>query len=104
MKYIIVESYETEFANPISVIKNEKVIIEIEHDDEFPNWFYCKKLDRSNGGWIPEKILKKENGYGIITEDYSAKELNVKKGYIIKGFKELNGWVWCECENTNEIG
>ena len=104
MKYIVVESYKSEFINPIFVAKDEKVIIEIEYDEEYPNWFYCKKLDNSNSGWIPEKLIKKENDYGIITEDYSAKELNVEINFIINGFNKLNGWIWCECENTNEIG
>ena len=104
MKYIIVEKHVTDFPNPIMVKKNEKVIIEKEFDEDYPNWFFCRKLDGSNSGWVPEQIIKKESCYGIITEDYYAKELNVEKGYIINGFKELNGWIWCECENTNEIG
>jgi len=104
MKYIVVEAHETEFTNPIIVTQNEKIIIEKETDEDYENWFFCKKLDNSNSGWIPEGIIKKENNYGIITEDYSAKELNVDKEFIVKGIKELNGWMWCECENTNEIG
>jgi hypothetical protein len=104
MKYVVVESYESQYKNPINVAKNERVNIEIEYDEEYPNWFFCKKLDNSNSGWIPEKIIRKENNFGIITENYSAKELDVKKDYIIKGFKELEGWIWCECENTKEIG
>ena len=104
MKYIVVEPYKTEYTNPISVIKNEKVIIEIEYNEEYPNWFYCKKFDGSNGGWIPEELIRRENNYGVITEDYSAKELTIKEGFIINGYRKLNGWLWCECENTKEIG
>jgi hypothetical protein len=104
MKYIVTQTHETEFTNPIIVKQGEKIIIEKETDEDYENWFLCKKLDESNSGWIPVEIIKKENNYGIITEDYSAKELNVKNGYIVKGIKELNGWLFCECENTNEIG
>ena len=104
MKYIVIEEYETEFTNPIIVKQNEKIIIEKETDEEYENWFFCEKIDGSNSGWIPEEIIKKENNYGIINEDYSAKELSVEKGFIVKGIKELNGWLWCECENTKEVG
>ena len=104
MKYITVEAYETECLSPICVSKNERVSIEIEYDEEYPNWFYCNKIDGSNSGWIPAEIIQKENGHSVITEDYSAKELSVEKGFILNVYKELNGWVWCECENTKEIG
>ena len=106
MKYIIIEKYTTNYDNPIILKKDEKIIMEEETDTngDFPNWVFCKKMDCSNSGWVPKHIIKKENNYGVITEDYSSKELNVEKGYIINGIKELNGWIWCKCENTNEIG
>jgi len=104
MKYMVIEKYETEFINPIIVKKNENIIIENEKGS-YENWFFCRKCDGSNSGWIPgEIIIKIEDNYGIISEDYSAKELNVEKGLIIRKIKEINGWIWCECENTKEIG
>ena len=105
MKYIVLEPHKTEFPNPIFVKQDEKVIIEIEHDEEYPNWFYIKKTDDTNSGWIPEQIITKMDGnVGIVSEDYSANELSVDKGSILIGFKELNGWLWCKPENSNEIG
>jgi len=104
VKYVVTEAHATEYPDPIAVRQGEKVIVEIEHDDEWPNWFFCKKLDGSNGGWIPEQIIRKQKTHGLITEDYSARELSVRKERTVNGFRELNGWVWCECESAHETG
>jgi len=53
---------------------------------------------------VPKQIIKIENDFGIITEDYSAKELDIDEGTIVEGIKELNGWLLSENKNTNEIG
>ena len=53
---------------------------------------------------MPKQIIKIENDFGIITEDYSAKELDIDEGTIVEGIKELNGWLLSENKNTNEIG
>jgi hypothetical protein len=61
-------------------------------------------MDGSNEGWVPKQIINNETGYGIITEDYSAKELDVDKGMVVEGIKELNEWLWLLNKETNEIG
>ncbi|KHF19945.1 hypothetical protein PO81_10530, partial [Vibrio parahaemolyticus] len=38
-----------------------------------------------------------------VSEDYSARELNVKPGDKLESNRELNGWVWCVTEE-NEAG
>ena len=104
MKYIVIEKHETEFPNPIFLKNEEKVIIGEESKDTWANWVFCTKSDKSNSGWVPKQIIRYEGSFGYILEEYYAKELNIEKGCIINGFKELNGWIWCECESTNEIG
>jgi hypothetical protein len=84
--------------------KEEKVIIGEESGVNWPNWVFCTKMDGSSKGWVPKQIIKFEKNYGYTIENYSAKELNIEKGYILNCIKELNGWSWCKCENTNEIG
>ena len=103
MEYIVIEDHMTEFPDPILLIKGEKVIFG-EESLKMPNWIFCTKLDGSNKGWVPKQIIKQENNYGNIIEDYSAKELNIDKDTIIEGIKELNGWLWSKNINTNEIG
>jgi len=113
MKYIVKENHRTEYPNPIILKQGEKVIVgktseetvgETPYDENWTGWILCTKLDKSNDGWVPEQIIQIENDFGIITEDYSAKELDIDKGVVVEGIKELNGWLLSENKNTNEIG
>jgi hypothetical protein len=105
MKYMVIENHRTEFSNPITLKQGEKVILGEESEDEtMPNWIFCKKMDDSNEGWVPKQIIKNQNNYGEIIEDYSAKELDIDKKTIVEGIKELNGWLWLKNIQTNEIG
>ena len=109
MEYIVIKDHRTEFTNPIELKQGEKVIIGEDPDPEttletWVNWVYCIKEDGSNEGFVPEQIIRKEDKNGIILEDYSAKELDIDKGTIVEGIKELNGWLWLKNKNTNEIG
>jgi hypothetical protein len=103
MEYIVIEAHETEFPSPLLVKRNEKVVVKGE-SEHWQGWIYCIKTDSSNEGYVPEQIIKYEDNYGIITEDYSAKELNVREGDILEGIKELNGWMWSENKKTHEMG
>ena len=113
MKYIVKENHRTEFPNPIILKEGEKVITgktseetigETSYDENWKDWVFCTKLDNSNEGWVPKQIIKIENNFGIIIEDYSAKEFVIDEGTIVEGIKELNGWLLSENKNTNEIG
>ena len=102
--YRVIEEHKTEYPNPILLKIGEKVIIGEESSQKWANWIFCTKLDRSNNGWVPKQIIKYDNSFGLILEDYSAKELDIDKGTLVEGIKELNGWVWSKNVETNEIG
>jgi hypothetical protein len=105
MEYIVIESHRTEFPNPLILKQGEKVIIGEKTSINWPNWIFCIKLDGSNRGWVPKQIIMNcDNNHGSIIEDYSAKELDIEKGTIVEGIKELNGWLWLKNKRTNEIG
>lgn len=97
MNYIVIESFKSNYPNPIIVKKDMKVLVgDIYNGEEnWENWRYCSTFDNESQGWVPEQLLVTENDYGILLEDYTAKELSVEKGEIVKGIKELNGWIWC---------
>jgi hypothetical protein len=100
---LVIEAHETEFPSPLLVKRNEKVIIKGE-SEHWQGWIYCIKTDSSNEGYVPEQIIRCEDHYGIITEDYSANELNVRAGDMLECIKELNGWMWSETKKTHETG
>jgi len=97
MNYIVIEDYKSNYPHPITIKKDMKVLVgDIYNGEEnWENWRYCSMLDNESCGWVPEQLLVIENDYGILLEDYTAKELNVDKGEIVKVIKELNGWLWC---------
>jgi hypothetical protein len=49
-------------------------------------------------------VTSKDNKHGIISEYYSAKELNVNEGDSVFLLKELNGWYWVKHSKTDEEG
>ena len=49
-------------------------------------------------------IMKNITDVGIITKQYTAKELNVSIGERLIGLEELNGWVWCEKQVVRMAG
>lgn len=97
MKYKVIEEHKTNNRNPIKVEKGETVKLgrKSDEDDGWNNWIYCYSLQSNSEGWTPAQIIQGQNEYGIVLNDYSAKELEVNKGDIVDGELELNGWLWC---------
>lgn len=106
MKYQVIEEHKSNNNDPIKVKKGETIKLGRKSDegDGWSNWIYCYSLDSNREGWAPVQIIQIENDYGIVTNDYSAKELDVSKGDIVDGVFELNGWLWCNIANDSEAG
>jgi len=98
MNYLVIKGHKSNYPNPISLRKDEKIIVGKKYagKEGWENWIYCYKIDESQEGWVPEQIIKFSSKYGIIKENYTAKELTIKAGKKLKGNYELNGWVWCK--------
>lgn len=106
MKYQVIEEHKPNNSNYIEVRKGETVRIgrESNEEDGWINWIYCYSLNTNNEGWIPVQIIQIENEYGVVLNDYSAKELEASKDDIVDGELELNGWLWCSRLNDTESG
>jgi len=94
-RYIVQESRETPYSKPIVFTKGEVVTVgeEYKEKESWPGWIWCETADKKC--WVPFQFIeKKEKNLGILKEDYTATELNVKPGDIIEAERELNGWVW----------
>ena len=77
----------------------------IESYDGPENWMFCHEEKYDRKGWVPEQIIMKNiTDVGIITKQYTAKELNVSIGERLIGLEELNGWVWCEKQVVRMAG
>lgn len=97
MNYRVINAHHSNYPKPITTKKGTKLKIGDKYNgpENWESWRFCCTLDNETKGWVPEQLLIIEEQYGTILEDYTAKELNVEKDEIVKGIKELNGWLWC---------
>ncbi|MEH7052509.1 SH3 domain-containing protein [Bacillus pseudomycoides] len=107
MKYVVIQSHTSNYPEPISLEKGDQVRVGNIYSgpENWNNWVYCRAEHSGLVGWVPEQIITCENSdSGIVLETYTAKELNVEKGDILIGLKELNGWLWCKKIECEEVG
>ncbi len=102
-KFRVITGRKSEFENPVSVSRGEKVICV---EDSNPNgdwagWTFCKTKD--NEGWIPYQIIEKNGTSGCMLEDYCAIEFDLDAGEELVMEKELNGWIWCYKTDNSEV-
>ncbi|EHS0389644.1 hypothetical protein KUQ09_001223 [Salmonella enterica] len=107
LRFTAIDSHLSEYPDPISFTRGTSLIVheKYEGEDEWDNWFYCTMPDQT-GGWVPGQILDRDEGTnrGLAKEDYTARELEVKKGDEVLGQKSLNGWMWCERPSDAQSG
>lgn len=98
MHYEVVKEHRSNYPQPITLVKGDSVIVGERYAgvEGWNNWVFCTKLDHSAQGWVPEQLLQRDGELGVLTADYTAKELNVDIGDEVVSSKELNGWMWCE--------
>ncbi|MEK3745142.1 SH3 domain-containing protein [Brevibacillus sp. FSL K6-0770] len=99
--YKVMIQHRINYPTPIELTQGQTVILGRVDDDPdgWRNWRYCYTLDHSMEGWVPEQIIQAKDKDGIITENYSAKELDVNEGDTVELLQELNGWGWCMSTN-----
>ena len=98
--YTVIKDYKCEIYNPIKLHKGDLVQLGEKSDNNgpWPNWIYCISNRTQKEGWTPIQVLQIENGFGIATSAYDAKEMTVFEG------DKLNGWIWCKRESCDEEG
>ena len=103
MRYKAVKEYNDAPPNPISISRGEELVLVEESDPsgDWPNWVYCKGDNKE--GWVPKQIVDAEGEKLISSEDYSAKEHDLKTGDILISTKELNGWIWSHKEQEPDM-
>ena len=107
MRYVVTETHMYEKKNPITFIENEVVQVgeTYEGNENWKNWVYCTKEKSHEEGWVPKQLLTYQNKKIAITnESYTARELPVTKGELVIGYRQINGWVWCQRLVTKEEG
>ena len=109
-KYTVIKDWATVYTDPLILKKDQKITIDnrkIEENPGWHGWVWCFTDD--NKGWVPVQLLKVyetsgDHSKAVLTEDYSARELDAVKGNVVTGDKILNGWLWGKKENSEDQG
>jgi hypothetical protein len=95
----IVRDYRPQYAEPISVARDEYVVVHLE-DAEYPGWWWCTAPD-GRSGWMPVDLLEPPVMAGAqarVVDDYSAIELVVTADESVEVLEEWGGWLFVRNE------
>lgn len=95
-RYLVVQAHISEFPEPMLVRKGDRVAVGERYDgpEGWPDWYLCTPTDQQ-AGFVPAQFLDRHaDGSATMLEDFTNKELDVAQGEILRGERELNGWVW----------
>ncbi|EUJ28860.1 SH3 domain-containing protein [Listeria floridensis FSL S10-1187] len=97
--YIVTKAHHPSIKHPLFLNMNEGIWI-LQEDNAYPGWVLVKAKSSGTEGYAPKQIIaygENENS-GTVTEDYSARELDVNVNDKLESNRELNGWAWCVTE------
>ena len=106
ISYRVTQDHISEYLDPITFSKGTSLSVgeRYQGPENWKDWIFCNTSDQK-GGWVPTQIIEMLTSQtGLALEDYTARELNVKKGDIVLGSQIMNGWVWCEDQNSVKSG
>lgn len=104
--YVVGKDHTSEYPEPITLEKGAPLCVGEAYrgPEGWDNWLFCESPGQK-GGWVPAQIIEIVNDKaGRALEDYTARELNVRRGDLLLGSRILNGWVWCEKAGHPESG
>ncbi len=98
--------HKTKYEKPLILIKGELIKLgERAPEKNWRDWIWAENSNKESG-WIPIQIVdfSEDKTAGIVLENYSAKELNIKTGELVTKIKSINGWTWVKRESDNAEG
>lgn len=109
-KWIVTETWEVVYHNPIILQKGEYVTIDFTKREENPDWQgWLWVISHNNAGWVPMQVLDvtgdaSEKTAAVVNAFYSAQELPAQRGDFVEGDGIVNGWLWCRKPGTETFG
>jgi hypothetical protein len=100
MKIIVTAPHQSKFPEPLELkVGDHPELGRLSEEPNWPNWIWAEQDGRN--GWVPMQILDKS---GMVTENYSAKELNLSGGEELLVTRIMNGWYWAQRLDNEEWG
>ncbi|NKI35592.1 hypothetical protein HFP89_10490 [Wenzhouxiangella sp. XN79A] len=104
--YLVIRDHTSEYPEPITFDKGASLVVGERYDgpEGWDDWLFCEAKGQK-GGWVPAQIIEIVSGtHARALEDYTARELDVRKGELLVGTRALNGWAWCTRTDCSESG
>ena len=88
--------HERSYQTPLVAALGEQVVV-VRRDADAPAWLWCEHVRSGRAGWTPEAFLEQSDdaSVGRLRRDYSAMELTVAVGEVVRAFETVAGWTWC---------
>lgn len=99
-QYSVVKPHTRSYEDPIVVAKGDVVLVG-GVDQDWPGWLWCTNKN-GKPGWVPERLLNRAGDEAVVTKGYSAMELTVNAGEVVRGSRLLDGWIWCQKDDGQE--
>lgn len=93
--------FEVSYPHPITLRAGQRVRLG-RQDDQWPAWIWTH-TDDGNAGWAPLALMAREDGeVAVVREDYTARELSLRRGDRLTVTREHGGWLWARNEQGQE--
>jgi hypothetical protein len=90
--YRAVKPWAVHYSDPITGAAGDRLALG-RRDDEYPGWIWATAAD-GRAGWVPESWLRVEGESGVLLRDYTAAELPLEPGDVVRGETLESGWLW----------
>jgi hypothetical protein len=98
----VVQAWQASYDNPVRVSAGEDLRL-AGRTDLWDGHLWQWAVDQTGReGWVPDVLIRVEDGHSRAAFDYCAKELTCEAGQVLTALTSLNGWIWCRSEDGME--
>lgn len=98
----VIQAWQASYDDPVQVGAGEDLRL-TGRTDLWDGHLWQWAVDRTGReGWVPDALVRVDDGHSKAAFDYSAQELTCEAGQVLTGLKSLNGWIWCRTEDGME--
>jgi hypothetical protein len=95
MKRAVIHAHSATYPDPINVRRGDALhLVGRENSWDGHRWLWAIAAD-GREGWVPSDLPRCEHGHTTAAYDYSARELDVAPGSLVRVSKVSHGWAWC---------
>jgi len=97
----VIEDYQVPYPDPIRARTGDEVSVDWNKKTDISGWVWC--TNRANkSGWVPKVYVEIKGDQGKMLQDYSAIELTIDVGELLKVHKEESSFYWVSDQTGNQ--